>query len=103
MGWSLNGSCRKDAAEVVAQFTNLYPQVESSALAELISVSVSPSGQLSYSVRVDDLTSNTTRNNSATVQLPSCDYSDITLGADYGFSVFIGCSLMFALGFIGTR
>lgn len=103
MGWSLNGACRKDAAEVSVQFSNLYPQVEAAALAELMSVSVSGSGVLTYQVRVDDLTGNTSKVNTASVQLPACDYSDITLGADYGFSVFIGCALMFALGFIGTR
>lgn len=103
MGFSLNGACRKDAAEVVDHFTNLYPQVEASALASLVTVTVTPGGLLSYSIQVDDLTGNTSKLNTASIQLPACDYSDITLGADYGMSVFIGCALMFALGFIGTR
>lgn len=103
MGFSLNGSCRKDSAEVAQQFSNLYPQVEANAMASLVYVSVTPGGVLSYSVQVDDLTGNTSKLNTASLQLPVCDFNDVTLGADYGFTVFIGCALMFALGFIGTR
>lgn len=103
MGLSLQGSCYKDAAEVLRQFESQFPHADSQGMT---SVSTAPSvlgNTLSYTLVTDDFTSNTQRTNTGTVQLTACDYNDVTLGADYGFPLLIGCVILFGLGFIGTR
>lgn len=103
MGYSLNGVCYKDAAEALIGWKNDFPHAQADSITQENSSSVTVAGLLSYNLTTDDLTANSTRTNVGTVQMRACDYNDVTLGADYGFSVFIGCAIMFALGFIGTR
>ena len=103
MGYSLNGSCFKDAPEALRGWNNQFPMADAGVVVQLNSSSATAGGLLSYATTATDLTSNSTKTNAGTVQMRVCDYNDVTLGQDYGFSVFIGCSLMFALGFIGTR
>ena len=103
MGYSLNGTCYKDSAQALTNFRNMFPHAQADSISEVLSSSASVGGLLSYSIRTDDLTANSFKTNTGSVQMPVCDYNDVTLGADYGFTVFIGCAIMFGLGFIGTR
>lgn len=103
MGFSLNGACYKDSAEALLHWKNLYPQADGSHIVTEVASSVTVGGVLSYSLESRSLDSNALSSRIGTVAMRTCDYNDVTLGADYGFSVFIGCAIMFALGFIGTR
>jgi len=103
MGFSLNGTCYKDAAQALANWKNSFPHAQADSVTQENSSSVTVGGLLTYNLTTDDLTANKSFTNSGTVQMRPCDYNDVTLGADYGFTVFIGCAIMFALGFIGTR
>lgn len=103
MGLSLQGVCYKDGPEVARQFATLFPHTDSQGMSSL---TVAPSvvgSTLNYSVLMDDYAGNTSRTNAGSIQLSTCDYNDITLGADYGFPLLIGCVILFGLGFIGTR
>ena len=103
MGYSLNGSCFKDAPAALLGWNNQFPMADAGVVVQLNSSSATAGGLLSYATTATDLIANSSKTNAGTVQMRVCDYNDVTLGQDYGFSVFIGCSLMFALGFIGTR
>lgn len=103
MGFSLNGSCYQDSPAALLAWKNQFPTADAGVIVQLNSSSATAGGLLSYATTATDLTSNASKTNAGTVQMRACDYNDVTLGQDYGFSVFIGCSLMFALGFIGTR
>jgi len=103
VGWSFNGACLKDNAAAKAHFDNAYPTAQADTISQVTASSVSASGVLSYTIQTDDLTNNKTTTNTATLQLKTCDYNDVTLGEDYGFTLLIGCVILFGLGFIGTR
>ena len=103
MGYSMDGHCYVDAYQAHGFFQNKYPQLGAEAVTSLVSSSVNATGLITYSLKTDNLNGTTVTINAGTVQMNSCVYQDVTLGADYGFPMFIGCALMFALGFIGTR
>lgn len=103
MGVSLNGHCYKDSAEALRNFSNLYPMADGTHMVEYKQGMTIGGNMIIYELSSTLMESNVPITKTWTIRLPPCDYNDVTLGADYGFSVFIGCALMFALGFIGTR
>jgi len=106
MGFSFNGRCYQDGPTVLKAFNLQFPIVDGTSVNDLVSSSINTatSPVLSYSVLSRQWSTNTLTSRTGSITLESCNEpTNVELLPDYWIALFIGCCVMFGLGFLGSR
>jgi len=106
MGFSFNGRCYQDGPTVLNAFKIQFPIVDGTSVIDLVSSSISTAATpvLSYQVLSRQWSTNTQSSRTGSITLESCsEPTNVELLPDYWIALFIGCCVMFGLGFLGSR
>lgn len=106
MGFSFNGRCYQDGPTVLDAFKIQFPIVDGTSVVDLVSSSISTATTpvLSYQVLSRQWSNNTLASRTGSITLEPCNEpSNVQLLPDYWIALFVGCCVMFGLGFLASK
>lgn len=98
-GWSIRGTCYKDGSGLTQAVVSQYPQQQGNDVMYLKAAPTWAAPNLAYTV----WSGTNVTSDAITLSLPVCDTADVPADPLFSVVMFAACSVMFGLGFIGTR
>lgn len=106
MGFSYNGRCYQDGPTVLDAFRIQFPIVDGTSVVDLVSSSITTAEPpvLTYEVLSRQWATDSVDTRTGSIILELCNEpSNVQLLPDYWIALFVGCCVMFGLGFLASK